>query len=200
MIVVLGIVAVVGTGWFVMNKIKQAGVDPELMQRSPALAMAKMAAAFNPDLEVLAVDEKNETVQVREKSSGKTMTLKLADLKNGKITVDDSAGGQVTIGGEAKLPPWVPAYPGASMRSNVSVSGTEQDAGSVQLTTADGLEQVRRFYEDELKKKGMKVESTQSGDTGWTLHASDEATERTVTLVAAREGDQTAVTVAFTRK
>ena len=33
---------------FVVNKAKQAGLDPDLIKKNPALAAAKLAVAANP--------------------------------------------------------------------------------------------------------------------------------------------------------
>jgi hypothetical protein len=37
---VFGILAVVGTGFFVFHKARQAGLDPELLRRNPGLAVS----------------------------------------------------------------------------------------------------------------------------------------------------------------
>src|SRR5437667_8479257 len=38
---VLGGIAVLGAGYFVIHKARQAGLDPELMRRNPGLAVSK---------------------------------------------------------------------------------------------------------------------------------------------------------------
>src|SRR6187455_2979747 len=52
-IFVLGFVGVVGTGLFVYSKVRQAGVDPELFRTNPGLAVSRLIAAVNPDVEVV---------------------------------------------------------------------------------------------------------------------------------------------------
>ena len=54
---VVGAIGVVGVGMFVVHKVHQAGIDPELWQRNPGLAASKFIAATNPDVEVVHVDE-----------------------------------------------------------------------------------------------------------------------------------------------
>src|SRR5215510_11370885 len=56
-IFVLGFVGVVGTGWFVYSKVKQAGIDPELFRTNPGLAIGKVITAVNPDAEVVRTDD-----------------------------------------------------------------------------------------------------------------------------------------------
>src|SRR5450759_1653720 len=53
----LVVIAVAGAGFFLVHKVKQAGLDPELMRRNPGLATVKMMAALNPNIEVLSVNE-----------------------------------------------------------------------------------------------------------------------------------------------
>ena len=52
MIVIIGIVA---TGFFIAHKVKEAGFDADLIKSNPAMAVTKMMAATNPDIEVLAL-------------------------------------------------------------------------------------------------------------------------------------------------
>ena len=50
-IVVIGGILMVAGGLFIWNKAKQAGFDPALMRSNPGLAVAKMMAAVNPDID-----------------------------------------------------------------------------------------------------------------------------------------------------
>ncbi|HBY62854.1 MAG TPA: hypothetical protein DEH78_23775 [Solibacterales bacterium] len=198
--IVLGVAAVLGIGWFTYSKMKEAGVDAELMQRNPALATAKIAAAFNPNIEVLSVDERTETVQIREKSTGKVTTVKLGDLKQGKITVQDNEGNTVSVGGEVKLPDWAPPYPGAKQTGTASVQGAEGEAGNVVMQTSDSLEKVFQFYEEKLKAGGFKTTVVNKAEGAWTLAAADDAGKRSLNIVGNRQGDETSVTLTFTGK
>ena len=51
-VVVIVVVVLIAGGLFVAHKVKQAGFDPELWQKNPAVAASKMITALNPDLEV----------------------------------------------------------------------------------------------------------------------------------------------------
>jgi hypothetical protein len=78
-----------------------------------------MMAAVNPDIEVLDVDEDRGLVKVREKKTGKTLTLNFEDLKKGKIVVKTNEGEEVAVGGKWEPPDWVPSYPGVTMNTTV---------------------------------------------------------------------------------
>ena len=108
--VLFGILVMAG-GFFVFQKVKQAGIDPELMKRNPSVAAAKMIAAMNPDIEFVSVDEESKRVTLRQKSTGKEVTMDLRDVERGKISFDVEGEGKMTIGGDAEtaiLGPFVP--------------------------------------------------------------------------------------------
>jgi hypothetical protein len=212
----------VGVGAFVMivvlliaallYKVRQAGLDPEMMQRNPALAVAKIVTATNPDVEVLGVDEKKGVIRVREKSSGKIMTLNFEDAKQGKFVFQEE--GEVKAGsgqgamtfrqGAGKTPDWAPAYPGASVEGNVSMQGGEGEGGSFHFTTQDPAGQVIAFYEAALKNAGMNVTGNSTRESGVVsggmVMGEDQANKRNVMVTIGAGGQGTAVNVVFSTK
>src|SRR5580698_7331911 len=85
------VVLAVGAGsFFLYRTVKNAGFDAALMSRNPGLAMAKMVTALNPDTEIVSTNYRSRTVVVREKSTGKIMTMKFdPDKKTMVIAGDD---------------------------------------------------------------------------------------------------------------
>jgi biopolymer transport protein ExbD len=71
------VIAVFLGGYFAWNKMmKEAGLDPELMQKSPALAFAKMWVSRYPDvLEFVSVDDEKRLITIRNKKTSETFTL-----------------------------------------------------------------------------------------------------------------------------
>src|SRR5205809_3119634 len=98
--VVIGIIAVFLGGYFVWNKAKEAGLDPELMQKRPALAEAKMMVEAKPDVELVSVDDEKGLITVKDKKTGKTLTVNLDEAEQGKIVFKDDKNEEVTL--EAK--------------------------------------------------------------------------------------------------
>src|SRR6185503_2627843 len=134
--VILGVIVVFLGGYFVWNKAKQAGLDPALMEKRPALAVAKMMVAANPDVELVSVDDEKGLITVKDKKTGKTITVNLEQAQKGKISFKgDNQDDEVTLeakgegetgglevkskqgivklgtGSQANLPTWFPAYP-----------------------------------------------------------------------------------------
>jgi hypothetical protein len=223
-LLIIVVLVVVAGGYFVYFKAKQAGLDPELMRRNPGLAISKLVAATNPDIEVLGVDDAKGIIRVREKSTGKVMTLNFEDAKQGKfvfqeegkdaVTVDAAGKGEVKVSSEqgqvvfsqgaGKTPDWAPVYPGAAVEGNVSMQGGEGEGGSFHFTTKDASEKVIAFYESALKSAGMKVTSNSMREggavSGGMVMGQDEAKKRNVMVTVGASDGATAVNVVFSTK
>ena len=224
LVLLVGGAAIIGT-YFVVQKVKQAGLDPELMSKNPGLAMAKIMTTANPDLDLVSVDEGKGLITIREKSTGKTTTVSFDEAKQGKITFTDDKNQKVTMntdsatgtmevktadgsfqlgGGTGKIPAWVPSYPGSNPQSSYSAQSKDGDTASVHFTTKDPVDKVVKFYEGALKGAGLKVTSNimqQDGKVaGGMLAAEDEAKSKTVMVSLGSSDEGTSVNVAYTSK
>jgi hypothetical protein len=214
---VLAGLAVVAGGLFIFHKAKQAGIDTELMRTNLALAVAKMVAATNPDIEVVDVDESAGKITLREKSSGKTVTLDFEQVKQGRISFETTEGqtGSIKAGEEgarirtqegtfevgaaasAKLPDWLPAYPGATVKGTASSQTAEGRGGMVAVLTKDSVEEVSGFYRRAMESAGLKVNVIQqSGETTGAMitgASSDGKRHATVLIGTDQEGTTASV-------
>lgn len=205
----LGFVAVAGVGFFIAHKVKQAGIDPELWRRNPGLAVGKIIAATNPNVEVVRSDDGAGTVTIRDKRTGKETTMTFDQARNGKfsITADDDRGGTATLqfGGAAanNLPSWVPKYPGSEGTSTFAVKGSGDDGadgGSFTFTTPDSGEKVLQFYRDKAQDLGLKVKmSTTTGDSGMAI-ATEDGDRRSLTAIVSGHSGETSVSVTYGSK
>ena len=189
-IILVGVVAAAVLGYLAYRKGQEVVND---MEKNPAMAVAKMAVALNRDVETVSVDEARGTMTVRDKKTGKVVTLNFDDVKNGKFTIKGEGDENVTF--EAKsgegagsgsfevktdrgsvkfgagssaenLPDWLPSYPGANAAGTYSMQGSDGSAGTFALTTSDSIDQVISYYETELKDKGFKVSVTTTKANG----------------------------------
>jgi hypothetical protein len=224
--VLIGI-AIVGAGIFVVHKAKQAGLDPEMMRNNPALATAKLLAATNPDLEVVSVDDGQGRVTIRQRSTGKTMTVSFDEMKRGKITFREEGKDAVTMeahgdgqtgslqmksgsesltlgANQATLPAWMPAYPNAKPQSTFSVNGKDGAAASFQFQTQDALKDVLAFYERGLKQNGFKITATTTSDSGTSssglVSAEDQSNKRTAMVTVGTDAKGTTVSVTYSQR
>jgi hypothetical protein len=227
--VILGVIAVFLGGYFVWNKAKEAGIDPALMEKKPALAIAKMMVAANPDVELVSTDDEKGLITVRDKKTGKTMTVNLEEAQSGKITFKgDDNGEEVSLEAKGdgekgslevktpegtakfgsvsvdKLPDWLPAYPGAELQGTYAAEGKDGESGGFHFVTNDAPNKVIGFYEEGLKRSGMTVNTNilqQNGKVTGGMATGESANKKHTAFINAMVGDQgTQVTVVFTIK
>lgn len=205
-------------GFFIAHKVKQAGLDSELLQKHPELAAVKMMVAMNPNAELLNIDEDRGIVSIRDKRTGKVITMNFEDIKKGRLTLEEdgkkvsieghgegdtgsvvvnSPEGTASFGaGAVKLPSWLPAYPGAAAQG-FSSQGASGSAGGFGFKTSDSLDQVVRFYEDGLKTAGLAVDVTKHA--GGAMLSGEAGTRKAVIHVLA-DGSGAAVNGTFEEK
>jgi hypothetical protein len=224
---VLGGIAVVGGGLFLVHKAKQAGLDPELMRNNPGLAAAKLLAATNPDLEVVSHDDRRGLITIRQRSTGKTMTVNFDDIQRGKLTFREdgkdavtleahgngdtgslqmkSGSESLTIGAnQATLPAWIPVYPNSKPQSNFSINSKEGTSASFRFQTQDAPKDVVAFYERGLKQTGFRINATTMSESGASsgglVSGDDAANNRTVLVTVGNDNKGTAVSVTYSQK
>jgi hypothetical protein len=220
-------IAVVGGGLFLVHKAKQAGFDTELMRNNPGLATAKLLAATNPDLEVVSTDEQRGLITIRQKSTGKTMTVNFEDMKRGKITFKENGKDAVTFeahgngdtgsvqmksgsesltmgANQASLPAWIPAYPNSKPMSTFSMNGKEGTSASFRFQTQDASKDVVAFYERGLKETGFHITATSTSESGTSsgglVSGDDAANKRTVLVTVGTDNKGTNVSVTYSQK
>lgn len=135
---VLFFLTIVAGGLFLVHKVKQAGLDPDLMKRNPGLAVTKLITTVNPNTEVLNVDESRGIIHIRDKQNGKTYTMSFEDAKQGKMVFQEDGKDAVTL-----------TATGDGQKANVVVRSKGKDTltlnasgdgqtGAVDIRTADG--------------------------------------------------------------
>jgi len=185
------------------------GLAAVYFARNPGLVMAKLITAGNPDAEVLSTDLGSQTVRIRDRRTGKEVTLSFDDVKKGRFKIsamgDNGEMANVEIGGGAgRLPSWVPTYPGARPQGNVTASGASADGmgegGVVTFTTPDAPSKVTDFYQSKCKDMGMSVDLSQLSDAGGMVLGTDEGKQRTLHVLVAGGSGDTTITVTYGRK
>ena len=205
-----GVVAYMG-----MKMIKNAGFDSELMKNNPGLAMAKMVTAMNKDYETVSTNDREGTIVVREKSTGKTMTMKFdpatkqmvitnSDGKQSSVTVNgQGATGGLTLQGSDgstvkygnttgnNVPSWVPVYPGSNPQGLVSATSAEGTQNTFSFKSTDPASKILTFYTDQLKAAGFTINMTTTTEQGGLVQASDEGKKHVVNVMVGTNADGT---------
>ncbi len=214
------IILTCGVGTYMLYRgVKKAGFDSELMKTNPGLAMAKMATAVNPDYETVSSNDHAGTIVVREKSTGKILTLKFDpvtkqmvitgdDGKQSTISIDgggitaQSADGTVKFGSAVgnTAPSWVPVYPGSSPQGAMSSSTADGSQNTFTFKSKDPASKIITYYSDALKTTGFSISMTTTSDQGGMVQATDDAKKRTISIVVGTSGDGTEASVTSIEK
>lgn len=217
------ILIIVAAGLFVVHKAKQAGIDPTLMQKNPTMAVAKLAVAANPDYELVSEDDDRGMLTIREKKTGKTITINSSDVKNGKLVIKGDNNETVTIGatgngsnsgievktndgtarfgtGPVNLPSWLPNYPGSKPEATGSSETAQGTSAVFTFKTDDAPEKVVGFYKDAFTSAGLKETGNVSTGEMSMIGAKDDSGNREATVTVTKEGGANMVHVTFNDK
>ena len=169
---------IVGGMFFIWNKVQDVTND---MEGNPALAITKLITTINPDLEVVSVDEANNTIKIRQKSSNKTIELDLNEINQGNLsavfegdegseTVDlktDNTGSievktkdkTLKIGSSGEIPAWVPKQSGVTPKSVVSTRSGKEFRGAFTYASDQSAEEILEFYKEQATQAGLEIKS-----------------------------------------
>jgi hypothetical protein len=222
-LVLIGVVVMFAIGFMAKRQLDK-------FEDNPAMAAATLAVRLNPDLELIESDAEKNTLTVKDKKTGKVVTLSAEDIKEGKFTVTtdegtttldmDSTGedgGAMTVtnekgetatfeaGGNApkNLPGWVPTYPGGTATGSYDATSNNERSAAFGVTTTDSVDDVLAFYEEKLKGQGLEVQKTtfdSNGQKGGSVTGTSSDQNRTVSVLVGSSDQGTQATVTFTEK
>ena len=197
---VAGAITLAG-GLFLVHKAHEAGVDADLFRDNPGLAIGKLIAAAHPDTEVVSTDTGSGTVTLRDRRTGKEMTLTFDQVRKGfRFEADEDNGRKavVQLGGDEKIPDEVPVYPGAKVQATFEVDGDgakAQGAYEYEFSTSDPPSKVFAWYHGKLEEDGRKLALHNESPDGGMLVAEDDANRRTLRVIVGRDANGTTINV-----
>jgi hypothetical protein len=165
--------------------------------------MTKLITAANPNVEVISVNKGSQQITLRDKQTGKTYNISFDDAKHGKFSVKDDHGQEsVTFGGgDAKVPAWVPDYPGSNPQTAFSARGHDGESGTFTFKTVDPSDKVTKFYQDQFQSAGLDITTNvthqEAGSSGGMLVAQDNKKKHSVTVIIGVDGSDTTVAVTY---
>jgi hypothetical protein len=190
----------VGVGGFFLLLALIVVVGIAYVARNPALVLTKVITAANPNVEVITVNKGSQQITLRDKKTGETYNVTFDDVKNGRISMKSSNGrASFSIGGGAKIPAWVPEYPGSDPQSAFSAQGRDGASGTFTFKTPDSPDKVTRFYQDQFQSSGLHITSNVHG-SGSMLVAEDDTKNHTLTVIVGVDGSNTTVAVTYANK
>ena len=120
------------------------------------------------------------------------------------MTITGNNGAKVEFGSgtnaTAKMPSYLPLYPGAKVTTSITGSDAHGSGGMVAFQVAAGAEDVVNFYKQKTTEAGMaQAMSAQMGDTT-TYVAANDKTKQSVSISATKGGDGTTVQITWGAK
>ncbi len=164
-------------GYFAVQKAKEVAGD---FENRPVFTAAKALVMLNPDIELVNADENTQQITVREKSTGKTVTVSLEDLKEGRISFKDEKGEQYTLrtdgenggvqvqgpngqqvfsaqpGGNIEFPDWAPV-PAGTYSGSAKTSTSEGTIWVITVDTPSTVPQLVEQLERNVTSQGFRV-------------------------------------------
>ena len=215
-LVLLGALATGVGGFLLFQRVKNAGIDAELFRTNPALAAAKLATAVNPDVEIVSTDDGTGEIVIRDRKTGKETTMRFDPDRKELVVVDDdgkkasvkvreregggleaeAGGGRVRIGAGARVPAWIPAYPGAAVQGLAATESAAETQYVFSVATGDALDEVSAYYRKELRQAGFDVDSRAATPAAEILRASNAGRTVQIMLSKSEGGTLAAVTAA----
>lgn len=211
-LVVVGAVAVFALGLFAKNKISDFA---DAVENNPVGTAARAYAAVHPDIEFVAADEETERITFRNKETGEELTVDYADLKEGRLVLEDGEGRQTRLegsegsgvsvttdegttrfgaGGDEDIPSWVPRVDGVELSSAYSSVTGGSAAGMIQATGIPN-EQIFEGYRERLSAEGWEIASEQSvGGVARIFEARLADGDRQITVTWTEGNDAVALT------
>ncbi len=182
----LAVIAVSVAGYLFFKKAEQVA-------RNPLSAIVQLAAAANPDLDVIDVNERTGKVTIRDKKTGKTVTIDGDAIKDGKITIDTDEGHAVIgAGANVKTPDWVFLPAGVKIAGGMTANGKDGAGGTVVFESTQSVDALKSFFEDKYKSAGFDQSvssmTTTNGEQAVQLVFRHEGRKRSVSIIAAKSG------------
>jgi len=216
------------TAFFVKKGADAVRSFAEDAQNDPDAAAVKaveLLMKLNPEVDVVSTDPGAGKITLREKRTGKVLTFRAEDIRNGKVSFE-SEGEKLTIDADQgedgkpgalrvegndrsmvfgadtdEIPDWVPIYPGGRADAFSKLDNATEASGTFTIHTADPAEQVLAFYENALRDAGFEVETAKlHSDTASGGNLTARAGARAVNIALAAQEGETQGLVAFSEK
>lgn len=149
----------------------------------------KAIEVANPDYDVIDFDKEGKTITVKHRKTGKTGTISLSHMQNGRIDPAD-LGLTEEDEGTGLAPSWV-KYPGAKRQAGAQILGMT----TLVYQTGDSLADVRKYFTE--RGENMTVKS--STDQAFTMTRVDSSGMLQITVTEGK-GDMTVITIVFKSK
>lgn len=107
------------------------------ISKNPAKAAAMIVLRMNPELEVVSTDDTKNEATIKIKKTGETYTMSFDDIANGKLTMRDSTGQEISIDGSKAGSEGKVVIKGKDGEEAV-IDGSGAKSGQMKIKSKDG--------------------------------------------------------------
>ncbi len=144
----------------------------------------------NPDYEIVELDDKDKTITVRHKKSGKTATFPISHMKDGRVDPAELGMTHDEAESTGSAPSWV-KYPNAKQVSAMQLMGMS----TLIYQTDDPVDKVMEYFKSAISEKGIHASHERTGAI-----LIDDAKGSLQISVAGSGGNRTIITVIYRAK
>ena len=153
--------------------------------------IAKAAIGMaNPDYEIIDFDDKEKTITVKHKKTGKTATFPISHMKDGHVDPADLGMTADQAEGTGSAPEWV-KYPGGRQKTAAQLMGMM----TIVYQTDDPVDKVMEHYKSVMGEKGIQANNGKNGSI-----VVDDSKGSLQIAVMADRGKGSMITVVFRGK
>lgn len=217
-LLLLGIVVLSVGGYFA------AKTASEFMGDNPTAAAAEALVRINPELDLVDSDREAGTITIREKSTGKEVTVNYSQLKQGQLVFGDGQGEEVRIqssasgdggpisitgsngsvvsmgasGAAVEVPSWLGEYPGTKTDvGGYAATADGKRSGIYSFATNDAAAALS-YYEGRLEALGLEANRSSFSGGGNTVETvQGRSAEYQISAAATTTADGARLTVTY---
>ena len=217
-LLLIGIVVVSVGGYFA------AKTASDFIGDNPAAAAAEAIVRINPELDLVDSDREAGTITVREKSTGKEVTVNYSQLERGELVFEDGEGEQVRVqssasaddgpisitgsngssmsigasGAAVEVPSWLGEYPGAKTDvGGYAATSNGKRSGIYSFATRDAAAALS-YYEGRLEALDLEANRSSFSGGGNTVESvQGRSAEYEISAAATTTADGSRLTVTY---
>jgi len=185
---------VVGVGGYFAAKTAS-----DFMGDNPVAAAAEAIVRINPELDLVDSDRDAGTITIREKATGKEVTVNYSQLERGELVFEDGEGEEVRIqadttgagdggpisitgsdgatlsmgasGAAVEVPSWLGEYPGAKTDVGGYAATSNGNRSGIYSSATNDAAAALSFYEGRLEALGLEANRSSFSGGGNTVES-----------------------------
>jgi hypothetical protein len=155
------------------------------------VTISMLVAGCGSKKETTITNADGEKMTISADTSGENATIK---TDKGSITANTGAAGAI-------FPAGIPQYPGSKVTGNINFNGTDKESSkTITLETAATPAEVAAFYKSRMTEAKIPINSEMTMNDTAMLTSNNQATGKTVSVMASVSEGKTSVVISESHK